>query len=351
MPLKTLNTLLRVVVEQGYPLERALQQIGLDFNPLEDPNPETTEIATACYSKLYGLLMKLLQDEAFGLGQEYHAPPGTFRMMCLFVIHCQTLEQALTRAWEFYDYCDSYRDTPRERVSGPLLPLGGDKVLCLFQRSASPERDREHVGHANVLLMMYRFYSWLIGRELPLQEVQLRASQPKTSDHYEHLFGCPVRFNRDHSGLVVTQQLLQHPIVQNEDSLREFLRLAPYPLVKRDPPGDLKTLSREIEQMLAAAGPGNLPTASGAASRLNMSPRTLHRRLTAEGTSFQQLKDDFRRELAVHYMHRAEFSIDAIAAVMGFQDNSAFYRSFKKWTGISPGQYRLQLQQERNAKA
>ena len=350
MPLKPLNTLLRVVVEQGYPLERALQQIGLDFNPLEDPNPETTEIATACYSKLYGLLMNLLQDEAFGLGQEYHAPPGTFRMMCLFVIHCQTLEQALTRAWEFHDYCDSYRDSPRERVSGPLLPLEGDKVLCLFQRSASPERNREHVGHANVLLMMYRFYSWLIGRELPLQEVQLRASQPKASDHYEQLFGCPVRFNRDHSGLVVTQQLLQHPIAQTEDSLREFLRLAPYPLVKRDPPGDLKTLSREIEQMLAAAGPEKLPTASGAASRLNMSPRTLHRRLTAEGTSFQQLKDDFRRELAVHYMHRADFSIDAIAAVMGFQDNSAFYRSFKKWTGISPGQYRLQLQQERNAR-
>ena len=348
MPLKPLNTLLRVVIEQGYPLERALKQIGLDFNPLEVENPDTTEIATASYSKLYGLLMELLQDEAFGLGQEYHAPPGTFRMMCLFVIHCQNLERALIRAWEFHDYCDQYRDVPRESDAGPLLDLDEERVLCLFQRSASEKLDREHIGHANVLLMMYRFYSWLIGRDLPLQEVYLRASLPSSSGHYEELFGCPVRFDMPYSGLVVPRQLLQHPLAQNEDSLREFLRLAPYPLVRRDQPGDIKTLARKIEQQLVSAGAENLPTASAIAHQLNMSPRTLHRRLTAEGTSFQQLKDDFRRDMAVHYLQRDELSIDTIAAVMGFQDNSAFYRSFKKWTGTSPGQFRQQLQAQRS---
>jgi AraC-like DNA-binding protein len=71
-----------------------------------------------------------------------------------------------------------------------------------------------------------------------------------------------------------------------------------------------------------------------------MSARTLHRRLTQEGTSFQQLKDGFRAGLARHYLSRQELSIDAIATLMGFQDNSAFYRSFRKWTGMSPGEYR-----------
>ena len=349
MPLKTLNTLLRVVIDQGYPIERALQQAGLDFNPLEAPNPDSTEIATAIYSKLYGLLMELLQDEAFGLGKEYHSPPGTFRMMCLFVIHCRTLEQALVRAWEFHDYCDQYRDIPSHSSSGPFLRLENDRVLCLFQRSASADRDQEHIGHANVLIMMYRFYSWLIGRELPLQEVHLRAAAPRSAAHYEDLFGCPVRFGMENSGLVVTQQLLQYPITQSEESLREFLRLAPYPLVRRDTPGEIRSLSRKIEKILISSGPENLPTASEVATQLNMSPRTLHRRLTAEGTSFQQLKDELRREVAVHYIQRDELSIDAIAAVMGFQDNSAFYRSFKKWTGTSPGQYRQQLQSARES--
>ena len=66
MPLKTLNTLLRVVIEQGYPIEHALQHIGLDFDPLTAA-PETlpAQIPTESYSKLYRLLMKILQDEAF----------------------------------------------------------------------------------------------------------------------------------------------------------------------------------------------------------------------------------------------------------------------------------------------
>ena len=59
--------------------------------------------------------------------------------------------------------------------------------------------------------------------------------------------------------------------------------------------------------------------------------------------ALQQLKDSYRKELAVHYISRPELTIEAIAALMGFQDNSAFYRSFKKWTGLTPGQFRDQL--------
>jgi len=348
MPLKTLNTLLRVVIDHGYPLEHALQHIGLDFNPLDHPpGALPSQIPTEHYSKLYGLLMQILQDEAFGLGQEYHSPPGTFRMMCLFVIHCSTLEQALIRAREFHDYCDQFREPKQEGRGAPFLDLtDSDEVMCLFERSASLDADRNSVGHANVLLMMYRFYSWLIGRELQLREVHLRAHAPASTTAYEKLFGCPVRFGMNHSGLVVNRALLQRPVAQTEESLKEFLRQAPYQLLKQDQPDNDRPLSRKIEQLLTQYNSQELPTASEVARTMNMSPRTLHRKLTAEGTSFQQQKDDFRRELAVHYMNRPELSLDAIAAVMGFQDNSAFYRSFKKWTGVSPGQFRTQLNAE-----
>ncbi|KZX60197.1 hypothetical protein A3709_12950 [Halioglobus sp. HI00S01] len=344
MPLKTLTTLLRVVSEQGYPVDRALAQIGLDFNPLQDdPATLPSQIPTDSYSKLYGLVMEILQDEAFGLGQENHAPPGTFRMLCLFVIHCPNLGQALRRAREFFIYCDQFRAT--QGAAKPLFIDQGDgKILCVLERSASLEQDRIHIGHANVLLMMYRFYSWLIGRELPLQAIHLRASEPADPQPYEAIFGCPVRFGTEHSGLVLQENVLQLPIVQTEDTLRDFLRQAPYQLVKRETPGNLNPLTEKIKQRLTEHNSQRLPNASDIAAELNMSPRTLHRKLTQEGTSFQQLKDDFRRELAVHYMNRPELSLDAIAAIMGFPDNSAFYRSFKKWTGTSPGRYRAQLQ-------
>ncbi|MEP1594659.1 MAG: AraC family transcriptional regulator, partial [Halieaceae bacterium] len=157
------------------------------------------------------------------------------------------------------------------------------------------------------------------------------------------LFDCPVYFGESASGLVLPTAALSFPVTRNEEDLREFLRQAPYQLVRRDEPGQLRTLSASIEKILSQYSNARLPNAEAVAASLHISARTMHRRLTAEGTSFQQLKDKFRQTLAVHYIARPELSIDAIAALMGFQDNSAFYRSFKKWTGVSPGQYRQQL--------
>ena len=115
--------------------------------------------------------------------------------------------------------------------------------------------------------------------------------------------------------------------------------LSDKPMPERIPSACYSNLYRLLIKILqdGALGLGTV------AESLHISARTMHRRLTSEGTSFQQLKDSFRQTLAVHYIARPELSIDAIAALIGFQDNAAFYRSFKKWTGVSPGQYRQQL--------
>ena len=262
MPLKTLNTLLRVVVEQGYPLEQVLEQIGLDFNPLKPDQQQPEEVPTRCYSKLYRLLMELLQDEAFGLGQEYHAPPGTFRMMCLFIIHCPTLHQALVRSREFHDYCNQYRGLPRQNESRAIEYLNnGESALCLFQRSRPDSEGRNFVGDANIMLMMYRFYSWLIGKRLPLEAVYLRAKEPASTNRYELLFGCPVRFDQPDAGLVIPAAVLQYPVAQNEKTLREFLRRAPYPLVKHEQPGSVNPVTQRIEQLLNQLRNRKMPNA------------------------------------------------------------------------------------------
>ena len=341
MPIKPLATLLRVLEDQGYPLDSALRHIDLDVNPLAHPDACPDRVPTASYSKLYALVMELQQDEAFGLGEGYRSPPGTFRMMCLFIIHCRTLEQALRRAWSFYDYCDQYRRVQYRNPGEPLVPQGdGDQVLWVFQRGPEPQ---DQVVQANVLLMMYRFYSWLAGKPLPLTEVYLQGAAAGNAGEYEALFDCGVRFGQRIPGLLLPAPVLKLPVVQDEDSLRDYLRQTPYQLVRRDPPGVDRRLSDQVERILTRYASGAMPGARDVASALNMSARTLHRRLTQEGTSFQQIKDNFRSALARHYLARPELSIDAIATLMGFQDNSAFYRSFRKWTGMSPGEYRRSL--------
>ena len=85
------------------------------------------------------------------------------------------------------------------------------------------------------------------------------------------------------------------------------------------------------------------PSLDEAADRLHMSPRTLHRRLEEEGTSFRAIKDGLRRDLAISQLSHSDKSVLDIALDLGFAEASAFHRAFKKWTGARPGEYRRAL--------
>ena len=81
----------------------------------------------------------------------------------------------------------------------------------------------------------------------------------------------------------------------------------------------------------------------GLSAALKISRRTLQRRLQTEGTSFQQLLDRARRELAQHYLRTRRNSIRDVAELLGFEDQSNLFRACKRWFGVSPGQYRERL--------
>jgi AraC-like DNA-binding protein len=89
--------------------------------------------------------------------------------------------------------------------------------------------------------------------------------------------------------------------------------------------------------------PDGEPKRDQIAGELGMSERTLQRRLEQEGTSFIQLMDDTRRELAEQYLGRLQLSLAQAAYLLGFADQSSFFRACRRWFDLSPGQYRSQL--------
>jgi AraC-like DNA-binding protein len=101
-----------------------------------------------------------------------------------------------------------------------------------------------------------------------------------------------------------------------------------------------------LAQMRRVVGPDlsrEFPSVVEMAQYMHMSVRTLRRRLKDEGTTYQEFKDQTRREAAQQLLSRPELKINAIAAMLGFDEPSAFHRSFKKWTGNTPGEYRHTL--------
>ena len=106
---------------------------------------------------------------------------------------------------------------------------------------------------------------------------------------------------------------------------------------------DDNSLSAQIVALIGRDFSRPPPSAEKVAETLNLSLSTLRRRLLVEKTTFQTIKDECRKNSAIEYMSAPQLSINDVAGLMGFDEPSAFFRSFKRWTGMTPGEYRQNL--------
>lgn len=107
--------------------------------------------------------------------------------------------------------------------------------------------------------------------------------------------------------------------------------------------GSIQTLDTRVRQVLLELLPSGQSNADVVATRLNLSKRSLHRRLSEIGIPFQSILNNTRRELALHYLARVDISFDEISFLLGFADPNSFFRAFRGWTGQTPMQCRLDL--------
>lgn len=334
VPTRFVRTLLRMAGNKGYDFSSILTHAGIDFDPLDEAGADyRPEITAMQYTRTYQQVLSLLQDETFGAAGNDMVAPGAFRMMCYCVISCENLGQAIQRASEFYRTFFDERSQLYANFSEQYTRVG-------YRTKNITGNSQVAAADAYGLCMWHRFFGWLCGRPLELSRVDFAGDPPERLEKYEALFGCPLYFNQPHDLLYFNSECLSWPVVHTEHSLREFLRTAPYQLLIMENDVDGENLTAQVKAMIGYDFSDGFPSFETISSALNMSAPTLRRRLKREGTTFQQLKDDSRCDVARLYLDRQELSINEVAAQMGFTDPSAFHRSFKKWTGQTPGQFR-----------
>ena len=150
---------------------------------------------------------------------------------------------------------------------------------------------------------------------------------------YSGWFGAPVRFGAEHTQLVLTRAALDAPLVTADAGLTEvFGRLVSERESElQETSSFVGSVRREVQHSLRNADAG----AEGIARRLGLTTRSLQRRLRAEGTTLSALKRDVQRELAGRYLDEG-LSTAEVSFMLGFSEPSAFFRAFKRWTGITP---------------
>ncbi|MEM0955862.1 MAG: AraC family transcriptional regulator [Pseudomonadota bacterium] len=334
VPTRYLASLLRFIpADQRNAL---LEQAGLEFDPDATAHANwRADVGAMQYSRLYQLVLARVEDESFGLSPGVEVAPGAFRMMCYCVISCDNLGRAIQRASDFYRTLFKDQRPLYANFSEASARVG-------YQKALAPGESRVDVLDAYALSAWHRFFGWLTGRPLSLQRVDFVGKAPAEPEKYQALFGCPVYFAQPANLMYFDSSFLQLPVVHTEQSVDEFLRTAPYQLLTMTRERYDRSLVLRVKAMIGHDYSEGFPSFDSISRALNVSAPTLRRRLKREGTTFQQLKDDCRRETACSYLKQPDLSVTAVAIQLGFTDPSAFHRSFKKWTGMTPGAYRTQ---------
>jgi AraC-like DNA-binding protein len=153
---------------------------------------------------------------------------------------------------------------------------------------------------------------------------------------YREALGCPVEFDAEHVAMIFDAQLAARPVLTgNPELAAEADRLSARYIDGLLP----DSAAARVRSLLLKAMPSGDIDQEQIASALNQSPSTLQRRLRKEGTSYQQLLDATRRELALEYLRDGRQSLADITFLLGFSDQSNFTRAFRRWTGKTPRQY------------
>ncbi|GGO76823.1 transcriptional regulator [Marinobacterium nitratireducens] len=329
------ESLLLHAEQQGYNLDSLLSSVGMTRSELEG----RSDFPADQFNLLYQHVMWLVQDESFGLLTGGNLPTGTFRMMCFAMITCTNLGDAVRRCSQFYEICKG----PRVK---PEIVVDGDKAYFHYVALNSMPADtvRRVVSNEtpavirSSISIWHHFMSWMIGYRLPLLRASFTfAEQPNLSD-YQNLFQCPIDFNASENRLTFPADQLSMPMMQNAETLRSFLRTAPYQLMVMVN-GD-RSVSAQVKGLIGRDFSRSPPSIQEVASALNMSARTLRRHLDKEGTTYQALKDQSRFDAAQEYLSYPNVSVQEVAALLGFTEPSAFVRAFRKWSGVTPAAYR-----------
>ncbi|MBD0745718.1 AraC family transcriptional regulator [Streptomyces sp. CBMA152] len=323
------RAVLRGAERRGVDTVPLLQAAGIPPSLLGD---DRARVTPAQFALLFRALYRATGDEFLGLGT---APsrPGTFAMMCYASLACRDLGAAMKRGITFYGLFPG----------GPVLSLTvTDTEEAVFSvRGDLGGRDTDHFLTECLLIISHRLCSWLVGRRIPLLRASFGYPPPPHKDEYPSLFGCPVRFGDARTEAVFDVRWLTAPLVRDEAALEQMLRRAPFELLSRRAYGT--TVAEQVHRDLARVlqDSPRLPSLDATAARLALSPATLRRRLQQEGTSFQQLKDAVRRDAAIAGLAEGREPIADLAARLGFSEDTSFHRAFRRWTGTTPGAYRL----------
>ncbi|AEB84058.1 AraC family transcriptional regulator [Alicycliphilus denitrificans] len=291
---------------------------------------EQSRVTVAQYIALFNAVKDSLDDECMGY---LHGRPmrcGSFALMARSTLGERTLATALQRLSQSFALL-------QDDVA--LVPVcEGPRRGAALEMRGGPGVHGDFL-HSLLLRVFWRMLVWLHGGRLVPQGFDFAFEAPPHAAGYAQIYSGTLRFGQPRSAVWFDDAAFAQPVHRDAVALRAFLHATPGNLV--GPRLIERDASAQVRALLQQTCP-EWPTLTATAQRLHMSVSALQRHLAAEGKSFQMLKDELRRDMAIVRLTSTRASLHAIAVELGFTDSTSFQRAFKGWTGSAPGDYRSQ---------
>ena len=317
--------LLDAALHAGVDLSDALVRLGVSEADLESPH---ARLPLKVEQRLLEHAVTRSGDPLFGLHMGEGIRPRFMGELGYASMSSATLRDAIelmipfTRVTsEFFELRFEWRDDDLWLIWDTLdnSPLSGHRVDATLAGAVV-------------------FGRWILGEDHDPLAVHLAHPAPDQDDEYRRVFRCPIHFGQTLNAVVLDAAVLDRPLRDADPEVHRLARSRVQRAVTQYRARDnlLEQVRLEIQQRLIKG----IPQLEPIAERLGVKPWTLRRRLRAERTDFSTLLEDERRRLACDWLRHSDRSVNQIALDLGYSEQSAFNRAFKRWFGVTPVHYR-----------
>ncbi len=321
IPLYYPALLVRWLASDGYSLEALLEGTRVSPDALMD---DSTLVAFTQHQPLILNALRLTDDPHLGIAFGKRLDLNAMGIVGYAAMACSTLGDALTTIVRYFEL--------RAPLIRPQLYHDASRFEIRFEEALDYGEIR-HFMFMSIFSSLVNVLRTLTQEKISFFEAAVPYPEPKDWNQVSHLLDVNVRFDQDRAAIQLNVGDYDYPLNSADPMTASLARhLCDNQLKTRIKREGLLAQLREV--ILQEAG--HFPSLDRAAGELCMSSRTLRRKLSSLGTSYQKQLDSVRLELARQYLQATSIPIAQVAQLLGFEDQSNFGRAFKRWTGYSP---------------
>jgi len=327
-PDHTARVFLDALGRLGYDKRALMAAAGVDFSNSDDPD---ARVPCKAIGGMFAYAMRIRPLRNLGMKLAAETPVGAFPLLDYLIVTCETAAQGVKQLSRYFRLNDApYALEVREDEDPVRVIFHGSRDSLTFEFGVSLvvlhlREDTENRLSAVCVSFTHR---------------------PDDVDEMQRVLRCPVLGGQNWNGFALSRDAWLLPMRRRDPVLRGVLEGHAEEIIARLPADNDATV--EIRRAIMLRIPQGETEIHSVARSLATSARSLQRRLSAAGTSYQELLDSTRREAATRYLQDPRLSIGEVAYLLGYSEPPAFHRAFKRWNGLTPQEFRRQRAEDRS---